>query len=393
MRLDFVVPRYAPGIRGGAEHACRMLAEGLARRPGWKVEVLTTCALDSVTWEPALDEGTAVIGGVTVRRFANLARGAGFAALCDGLLRAPEKATAADHRAWLAEQGPVSDGLVEAVAASAAELTAFTPYLFHPTVAGVAHAGDRAVLHPAAHDEAPLRLPLYRGLFTAARALVFYTAGERRLVEHRFPVATTPQITLGLGVSEGEGDAAQARADLGLGEAPFLACVGRVDLAKGTLGLCHWFRSYKARRPGPLRLVLVGQVQHRPPDHPDIVLTGPLDEPTKWGVLRGAAALVAPSLFESFSLALMEGWLAGLPALVNAESAVSLGHVRACGGGLAFAGYATFEAALDRLLGDPTLRATMGRAGRAYVEGNFQWPRAVERYASFLERLGGRGAG
>ena len=69
MKLTFVTPRYGTEVIGGAETAARMLAERLCLRPGWEVEVLTSCALDHLTWENTEPAGTTVINGVTVRRF------------------------------------------------------------------------------------------------------------------------------------------------------------------------------------------------------------------------------------------------------------------------------------------------------------------------------------
>ena len=44
-------------------------------------------------------------------------------------------------------------------------------------------------------------------------------------------------------------------------------------------------------------------------------MLGPVDEATKWSLLRHAEALVSPSPYESFSLVLMEAWQAGTPVL------------------------------------------------------------------------------
>src|ERR1039458_6909984 len=62
-----------------------------------------------------------------------------------------------------------------------------------------------AVLHPAAHDEPCLYLPVFRGTFGDADAFCFHTASERLLVERTYPVAEKPQIVLGLGVGESAG--------------------------------------------------------------------------------------------------------------------------------------------------------------------------------------------
>ena len=386
MTVAYVVPRYGPDVVGGAEHAARMLAERLARRPGWSVEVFTTGAVDSATWAPHHPPGDATLDGVLVHRFAHEPRHPGFPALCDQVLRAPEAATPEQERRWVRWQGPESPDLVAGVAGSDADLVAFYPYLFHPTVAGIGQVGGRAVLHPAAHDEPPLRLPLFRPVFTGARALVFHTDAERRLVEARFPVAAHRQLVLGLGVEEQAGEAGAFRAAHGLGDAPYLVCVGRVDSSKGTTALARLFAAYKERNPGPLRLVLLGPVAQAPPPHPEVVLTGSVDEAAKWGALRGATALVSPSRYESFSLVLMEAWLAGAPVLVNAACEVTADHVRRSGGGAVVDGYVAFEAAVEVLLRDPPGRRAMAARGAAYVDRHYRWPGVIERYTRFLER-------
>ena len=55
MKLAFVVQRYGHAINGGAELHARYIAERLARHAN--VEVLTTCAIDYVSWKNELPEG------------------------------------------------------------------------------------------------------------------------------------------------------------------------------------------------------------------------------------------------------------------------------------------------------------------------------------------------
>ena len=66
-----------------------------------------------------------------------------------------------------------------------------------------------------------------------AKGLVFQTDGERKLVESLFPLAMRPQMTLGLGVEQREGDVDGFRTTYGIGDAPYVVCVGRVDDGKG----------------------------------------------------------------------------------------------------------------------------------------------------------------
>lgn len=388
MRHAFVVPRYGTEVVGGAEQAARAIAERLVSRLGWTVEVLTTCARDALTWDDAYPAGHSVVNGVEVHRFpSSSGRHPGFSSYSKRILFAPAAATEAEAEHWIELQGPVSPGLVEAVRQSEAESIAFYPYLYHPTVSAIGSVADRAVLHPAAHDEAPLYLPVFDPVFAAPRGLVFHTEGEQRLVDRRFSIAERHQVVLGLGVDEPSVEPAGREVALGFEGRPYLCCLGRVDDLKGTALLAEYFAAYKARRPGPLALALVGQVAVKPIEHPDIVLTGLVDEAVKLDVLRGATALVSPSPYESFSIVLMEAWSAALPVVVNACCEATREHCEAAGGGLWFAGYAQFEAVLDRLLSDPGLRRRLGERGRRYVDANFRWPTVIDRYGAFVERV------
>ena len=387
VRVDVVVPRYGREVVGGAEMAMRMLAERMVSERQWDVTVLTTCARDSHTWANEFAPGTTVENGVVVQRFASLSgRHPDFSPLSTKVLHG-KPPTMEAQRQWVDMQGPVCPEVVKAASSSDADLIVFSPYLYYPIVHGVPLVAERAVLHPAAHDEPAFRLPILSEVFTSAAGLVFYTHGERRMVGRRFPVAHHPQLVLGLGVDPPRTppSAQRARAALGLSpDEPYLLCVGRVDDSKGTGLLSKLFAFYKGRRPGPLKLVFVGQVVDKPVDHPDIVVAGMVDEDVKWGAYAGATALVQPSSYESFSLVLIEGWLAGAPAMVNAGCLATREHVYRSGGGLLFGRYAAFEVAVDRLLGDASLRTALAGRGREYAEEHFSWPVLVERYERFM---------
>ena len=65
--LAIVVQRYGPDVTGGSESLARAVAERLAGE--YQVTVLTTCALDYVTWRNERPAGKERIGGVDVKRF------------------------------------------------------------------------------------------------------------------------------------------------------------------------------------------------------------------------------------------------------------------------------------------------------------------------------------
>jgi glycosyltransferase involved in cell wall biosynthesis len=387
VRVAFVPPRYGLDVVGGAEHAVRMFSEHL-RRCGDDVEIFTTCARSATTWADEYPEGTDVVNGVTVHRFASRAgRSPDFDALCHDLFARGVTGPAIEER-FVELQGPVCPAALDAVGDSGADAVVFYPYLYWPTVAGVRRFGPRAIVHPAAHDEPPLNLGPYRDVMTGGRALVFQTEGERALVRRKFEVEHLPHLLLGLGVEPAppSADAATARRAVGLDDRPYLLCLGRVDDGKGALLLARMFAGFKERHPGPLALVFAGPVVHRPPPHPDVTVTGVVDEATKWGLLAGAEMLVNPSPHEAFSIVMMEAWTAGLPVVVNGACAATREHCARSGGGLWFAGPGSFEAVIRRLDADPDLRARLAAGGAAYVERRFSWPSLIERYRSFLAR-------
>ena len=326
MKVAFVVPRYGPTVIGGAESAARALAEHLVAYKGWDVAVLTSCAEDFVTWDDVFPPGEESINGVRVVRFAATAgRDPSFHPLSASLLADPAGASPADAQRWVDLQGPVVPELVSAALDAQLDALIFYPYLYYPTVRLIERARVPTVLHPAAHDEPALRLPVFPAVFGAADGLVFQTAAERDLVQHLFPVATHRQLLLGLGVD----DRTAARSpddDPSPGGAPYLVCLGRVETRKGTSLLARLFAEYKRRRPGPLRLVLAGPVVEAPAAHPDIDIVGAVSEEEKWRLLVGARALVSPSPWEAFSLVVAEAWSAAPP---GGGHRIMCGHRRA----------------------------------------------------------------
>ena len=385
MKLAFVTPRYGTEVIGGAESAARMLAERLCRQPGWEVEVFTSCALDHLTWENTEPRGTTVLNGVTVHRFATAVRRLREYFALDGRLRvSPSTATMSESRYWVALNGPMCPDLVDAVAATDADVVACYPYLFATTVDAIAVSKVPTVLHPAAHDEPALYLPAFRRSFRDIDGFVYHTQAERDLMEHVYGIGSRPQIVLGLGVNDPAGGGRRGGDVLGIGDRPYLCYLGRVDEHKGCGMLAEYFERYKERNPGDLALAFVGPVSDKTPDHPDIVVTGTVSEADKWDVLSDAQVMVTPSAYESFSLVVLEAWTLGVPVLVNGSCAATMEHCRRSGGGLWFDSYRSFEVAVDRLTAEAALRQALGEAGRLYTSRYYRWPSIIDRYTEFL---------
>lgn len=400
MRVAFVAPRYGDQIVGGAEAAMRLIAERLVSLLGWSVEALTTCASDYMTWDNDLPAGESELNGVRLRRFSvSDPRSVEFDILSERILPAPHRASLADSDRWIDLQGPRSPDLLDALASCEADVVSFSPYLYHPVAWGIPLVARRAIFHPAAHDEAPIYLPSFRETFEAAAGFVFNAAWERNFVQRVFNVAGRPQLTLGLGVEDPvsverlDHFAAEHPDVAALQDRPYLCCVGRVDSGgKGTTHLVEMFGHYKAQHPGPLALVLVGPVVVEPPAHPEVIVLGQVSEALKWSLIDGAAALAAPSWFESLSMALMEGWARAKPAIVNGHCAATTEQTGLSGAGMTYLDQVGFDRAVSALLANADLRRELGEKGRLYIDSNFRWPRLIERWSDFAMHVASRAA-
>lgn len=390
MKFGIVVPRYGGDAVGGAEKAMRMIAERLVSWHDWPVEVFTTCATSAVTWEDELDPGTSELNGVIVHRFTSAAgRDPQWGPVAERVEQSPITVDDIGQRLFIDRQGPLCPDVIDAAEASDNELVAFSPYLFYPAVLGVPRLADRSILHGAAHDEAALHLDIMQTMFESAGALSYYTDAERDLVERLFPVSHKPRVTLGLGIDDADesGDINSIRDIYGIGDRPYVVCVGRVENGKGARALDAFFREYKRRQPGPLALVFIGPANEQLDHHQDVIVTDTVDEATKHALVAGALVSISPSAMESFSMVILEAWVAGTPVLVNSRCGATVEHASRSGGGLWFEGYISFEAALDRLLADERLRARLANNGAKYTEEQFSWEAVIDRYVRFCSRL------
>lgn len=390
MRLLFVVQRYGADVAGGAELCCREYATRMAGR-GHDVEVLTSCALSYVDWADFFPPGTEEMDGVRVHRLPvrRPRDNRLFGPLNIRVLSGPRQAPVYVQREWVWAQGPRLDGFEAWLNDRAAtyDVVAFFTYLYFTTWTGLPVAADivPTVLHPTAHHEPQLGLSLFDPTFRLPDAFGFLSEEERDLVRRRFRVRR-PSAVLGIGVDlEARGDEAAFRREHGLGERPYLVYVGRLDPQKGSDELYGFFSAYKRRNPGPLALVLVGEPVKPVPPHPDVVVTGFVDDHTKRSALEGALALVHPSYFESFSMVLTEAWAQRKPALVQRHCDVLHGQARRSEGAIPYHGFAEFEEAVDLLVGDEALQRRLAENGRRYVERRYQWPDVLDRYERLLD--------
>ena len=91
----------------------------------------------------------------------------------------PGSASAEDMERWIDLQGPRSPALLDEVVSSDADVLASTPTSTTRSSADYLVV-ERAVMHPAAHEEPALHLPVFDELFARCRGFVFQTRSERR---------------------------------------------------------------------------------------------------------------------------------------------------------------------------------------------------------------------
>jgi glycosyltransferase involved in cell wall biosynthesis len=392
VKVALVVQRYGLEVNGGAEVLARRVAELIA--PDVDLTVLTTCALDYLTWEDHYASGETDVNGVRVLRFPvprprTLRR---FEKISSRAYAAPYDLELG--RTWVREQGPHSPLLLRHLEDDGAryDAVAFITYLYATTVEGLPLVRDRALLLPAMHDEPPLVLHAFDEVFEAPRLLLFSTPEEMELARRRFGVRRDRSRIVGAGVDDHpDPNPERFRAAYGLTR-PYAAYVGRLDVSKGVSDLVAFHGIYRARERDGLDLVLVGGGSLRLPNEPWLHQVGFVSEEAKHDAVAGAGVVVCPSPYESLSLVQIEAWTHGRPTLANAVSPVLLGQSRRSGGGLWYRDAAEYAVMLDLLARDPELAETIGRQGREHARASFSWEVVREAWLEALTEVSGRAA-
>ena len=386
-KIAFVCQRYGLEVNGGAELLCRQLAERLNRY--YDVEVITTCAVDYVTWDNEYEPGEEYINDVLVRRFSvDFSRDVKmFGAL--SCIFADKMHSSKQEDEWLRAQGPVSEGLLQFIKNNYKQYQAvlFMTYLYYPTAVGILLDIPNKILIPTAHDEPPVHLRYYRKVFKAPKGIIYQTTEEQEFVQKKFDNADIPSVICGAGVDASSAEELPSvRERFGIKE-EYITYVGRIDESKGCKELFRYFREYKRSHPGQLKLVLAGKAALEIPKDPDIISLGFISEEEKFALMRDAKCLVLASEFESLSLVVLESMIMGRPVLVNGKCKVLRGHCIKSNAGLYFENYADFEGALSYLLSHPEQYEQMRENGKKYVRENYDWDIILDKIHGLIESL------
>jgi glycosyltransferase involved in cell wall biosynthesis len=380
VRIAFVVQRCGLEVNGGAELYCLQVAQRMAKH--CRVEIITTCALDYMTWQDFYPEAVQQIGPTSVRRFRvdrprNVEQ---FDRLSTDLHARQEGATLPEQEVWMRAQGPMSTGLLDYLVAEkdAYDVFVFFTYLYATSYFGLPLVRDKALLVPLAHDEWPLYFTMWDRFFTLPKRMIFNTSAERDLLHRRFSGAALPGPVIGIGIEpppEIASEKFKTRHNLTV---PFLLYVGRVDESKGCRTMFDFFLRWKQAQAFPHKLVVLGKEIMPVPFHDDIVYAGFVGDDEKWAAMKTCAWLVMPSPHESLSMVTLETWSVGRPVLVNADCEVLVRHCQASNGGLWYSNFEEWSAVLTTV--DEKKQLLLGRQGREYVQRHYTWDRIEAGY-------------
>jgi glycosyltransferase involved in cell wall biosynthesis len=168
---------------------------------------------------------------------------------------------------------------------------------------------------------------------------------------------------------------------------------GRIDAGKGCDEMLTFYDRYRQTSPGGADLLLIGTLAMPAPRVPGARYLGYLSEAEKYAAMAGAKAVVCPSVYESLSIVLLEGFALGTPGLVNARSAVLQDHARRSNAGLYYANADEFAESLDLLVRSGAVRDALSRNGQAYVAEAYLWPAVLARYEELIAAVRPRDPG
>ncbi len=387
LRLGLVVQRYGEDINGGAEYHCRLIAEHLGAVH--RVEVLTSCAKDYITWRNEHEAGLVRINGVPVRRF-KVRRPRDpdrFGRLSNMVFLG--KHAREEELAWLEEQGPFSPSLLRYLRRRERDYDYFLffSYRYYHSFYGVQTVRPKAILVPTAERDEVIRLTIFRDLFRLPRAIVYNSIEERAMIWEATGNRSVAGDVVGVGSDVPETtDASLFRDKHGI-QGPYIVFIGRVDPNKGCGTLFNYYRRYRGETGSRLKLVLVGGRQMAIPEDSGIYYAGFLSEPEKWGALAGAELLVMPSELESLSMVTLEAWSVGKAVLANGKCDVLKGQCLRSDAGLYYDDYYEFKEALTLLESDDALRSGLGVNGKRFYRDHYRWAVIEGKYNRILRTL------
>lgn len=388
-KVAFVNQRYGLEVNGGSEYYTRLMAERLADK--FEVEVLTTKALDYVTWKNHYENDTEVINNVLVRRFkTDKQRDKDFNDFNNRYLSMLQKGRGdiSKEKEWFDKQGPVSSEFLEYIRKHKDEYDVFifVTYLYYLTVEGLPEVKEKSILIPTAHEEPYIHFDYFKEFFRMPAGFVFLTDEEKELVHRLFSNENIKHDVMGTGVdipakTDPKDFCRRHNTD------NYIIYVGRIDEGKNCPQLFDYFREYKKRNQNDLKLILMGKPVCSIPDDKNIISLGFVSEEEKFEGISGAQMLVLPSQYESLSISVLEAMSLNVPVLVNGKCDVLKGHCLKSNGGLYYKNYFEFEGCLNFMLKERRKMDIMRENAGRYINENYRWDDIINRFEKFVDSI------
>ncbi|UCC39160.1 MAG: glycosyltransferase [Candidatus Aminicenantes bacterium] len=387
MKIAFVVQRYGLEISGGAELHCRWVVEHMKKY--FEVDVLTTRALDYITWKNHYPKGKETVNDIPVKRFSvrRTRDPKKFGRIQNYILENEHKEE--DELKWLEEEGPLSPSLIEYIKEHEDDYDYFIffSYRYYHSYWGISAAPHKSILVPTAEHDPVIHLKIFKDLFRKPQAFIYNSVEERNMINSLSQNEDILGDVIGVGTEiPSSFSSEEFRQKHGI-EGDYIIYIGRIDENKGCHELFDYFLRFKKEASLDIKLILVGSTILKIPSHPDISYLGFLSEYDKFSALDGALLLLMPSFYESLSMVTLEAWALGNPVLANARCEVLKGQCLRSNGGLFYESYSEFKEALKLLLSLPKLRKAMGRNGQEYFNQNYTWEVIENKYRSILDQL------
>ena len=390
-KLAFVTPWYGKDIPGGAEMELRELVYHL-RDAEVELEVLSTCVQEFMSdWNENYHKpGITIEDGITVRRFKVKKGNHNRFHQINKKLMSGESITPGEEQNFISDIVNSTD-LYEYMYINKDEYSMFVfiPYMFGTTYFGMAVCPEKSVMIPCLHDESYAYMKIFLDRFSSVRGMIFNSRPECELAKRLYNLSSKNLAVIGAGLNTDlDGNAERFRKKFNI-KKPFILYVGRKDATKNVDTLIDYFTRYKNNTENDNQLVLIGPGSLPIPESVknDVHDLGFLAQQDKYDALTAAVALCQPSKNESFSLVMMESWLALRPVIVHGACDVTADFAQESKGGLSFLNYSEFEARLSYLFENHEDANNIGRNGRDYVINMFSWNTIVEKYLDFFKRI------
>lgn len=386
-KIAFVVHRYGLEVNGGAEHHCRVLAEHMVRQ--YEVDVLTSCARNYLPWDNAYKKGIEKINHVNVYRFPveKIKNEKYFEKLSKEIGKGDKKV----EDEWISQIGPYCPSLISFLIEKADnyEAVIFFTFAYYFTVRGMGLHLKNSILLPTAHDDASIRLPIYRDVFAAPAAFLYNSVEEREFIINYFHTEAKPSRLTCVGIDFPQPEQYTFPEYLKAYKDNYIVYAGRVGHGKNFGELNRDFIEYKRRNPSTLKLIVIGKIDDGMTltYSEDIIYAGFVSEEEKTALLQNARLLVMPSLYESLSLVILESMAAGRPVLVNGRCAVLKGQCLRSNAGLYYTDFFEFEAGLNYILSNQEAYSQMIRNGYEFVKENYSWDKVTASVCSLIEEI------